>query len=99
MIPIHHGSFALSYERVDEPARWLAELIAERGLQDHVRLLEPGQSEVFVAPRRETAPPPDVKVDPVTPGGDGGVVMAPHTDLWMRSIEVALDDLAAAAPC
>src|SRR5688500_14728839 len=26
MIPIHHGSFALSYERLDEPARWLAEI-------------------------------------------------------------------------
>jgi L-ascorbate metabolism protein UlaG (beta-lactamase superfamily) len=96
MIPIHHGAFSLSYERVDEPARWLAELVAERGLTDHVRLLAPGESEVFVAPRRETAPPPQVRIDPVDAEGSGGAVMAPHNDLWMRSIEVALDDLATA---
>ena len=26
LVPIHHGAFALSYERLDEPARWLVEL-------------------------------------------------------------------------
>lgn len=92
MIPIHHGAFALSYERIDEPARWMAELVAQRGLEEHVKLLAPGESEVFVAPRRETAPPPDVKVDPVDDKGSGGVVMAPHPELWMRSIEVMLDE-------
>jgi L-ascorbate metabolism protein UlaG (beta-lactamase superfamily) len=97
MIPIHHGSFALSYERVDEPARWLAELVAQRGLGDHVRLLAPGESEVFVAPRRETASPPGVRIDPA-PGDDGtgGVVAAPVAEPWARSVEVALDDLVAA---
>jgi hypothetical protein len=115
MIPIHHGSFALSYERLDEPARWLRELVADRGLQDHVKILEPGETEVFVAPRRETAPPPEVKIDPVdgrgvaaraepdpsdagaTPAAvdeyNDGVVTMAHAELWMRSIEIAIEDL------
>ncbi len=50
LIPIRHGAFALSYERVDEPRRWLAELVHERGLERHVCPLHPGQSEVLVAP-------------------------------------------------
>jgi len=51
MIPIHHGAFALSYERLDEPARWLSQLVRDRGLATHVRILAPGESEVFVSPR------------------------------------------------
>lgn len=50
LIPIHHGAFALSYEQLDEPARWLVELAAARGLRDHVVVLGPGQSERFVSP-------------------------------------------------
>lgn len=49
MVPIHHGAFALSYERLGEPARWLRELVAERDLDAHVRLLEPGESAVWRA--------------------------------------------------
>jgi len=96
MIPIHHGAFALSYERLDEPARWLRELVAQRGLEDHVKTLAPGETEVFVAPRRETAPPPMVKVDPPQglDGDDGGgIVSAPIAGWLARSEEVALDDL------
>lgn len=95
MIPIHHGSFAVSYERLDEPARWLRQLVAERGLEEHVRLLDPGETEVFVAPRRETAPPPDVKVDPTGADGgpDGGVVAAAIVEAHARSVEIAFDDL------
>ncbi|MCL4228071.1 MAG: MBL fold metallo-hydrolase [Myxococcales bacterium] len=55
MVPIHHGAFALSYERLDAPARWLRELVAERELEAHVRVLEPGESEVFSAPRSAAA--------------------------------------------
>jgi hypothetical protein len=51
MIPIHHGAFALSYERIGEPARWMAQLVKERGLEAHVRMLQAGESEVFVPPR------------------------------------------------
>ncbi|HTJ47244.1 MAG TPA: MBL fold metallo-hydrolase [Kofleriaceae bacterium] len=59
MIPIHHGAFSLSYERLGEPARWLAQLVKERGLEAHVRMLQPGESEVFVPPRSAPRPEPD----------------------------------------
>lgn len=49
LIPIHHGAFALSYERLDEPARWLVELARHRGISDHVLVMAAGQSERFVA--------------------------------------------------
>ncbi len=52
MIPIHHGAFALSYERLDEPARWLIELAKQRGVRDHVLVMAAGQSERFVTPTR-----------------------------------------------
>jgi L-ascorbate metabolism protein UlaG (beta-lactamase superfamily) len=50
LIPIHHGAFALSYERLDEPARWLVELARQRGVRDHVLVMTPGQTERFVQP-------------------------------------------------
>jgi L-ascorbate metabolism protein UlaG (beta-lactamase superfamily) len=51
LVPIHHGAFALSYEQLDEPARWLVELAHARGVRDHVLVMAPGQSERFVQPR------------------------------------------------
>jgi hypothetical protein len=50
MIPIRYGSFALSYEKIHVPGRWLAELIAEKDLDEHVVTIAPGQSRVFVRP-------------------------------------------------
>lgn len=50
LVPIHHGAFALSYEQLDEPARWLLELARERGVRDHVLVMAAGQSERFVTP-------------------------------------------------
>jgi L-ascorbate metabolism protein UlaG (beta-lactamase superfamily) len=50
MIPIHHGAFALSYERLDEPARWLIELAHHRGVRDHVLVMAAGQTERFMDP-------------------------------------------------
>jgi L-ascorbate metabolism protein UlaG (beta-lactamase superfamily) len=47
LIPIHHGAFALSYEKLDEPARWLVELATARSLRDHVRVMKAGESERF----------------------------------------------------
>jgi len=49
-VPIHHGAFALSYEQLDEPARWLVELAKSRGVRDHVIVMAAGQSERFVSP-------------------------------------------------
>ena len=50
LIPIHHGAFALSYERLDEPARWLIELARQRGVREHVLVMAAGQTERFVQP-------------------------------------------------
>ncbi|MEO8699725.1 MAG: MBL fold metallo-hydrolase [Kofleriaceae bacterium] len=50
LVPIHHGTFALSYEQLDEPARWLVELAKARGVRDHVVVMAAGQSERFVTP-------------------------------------------------
>lgn len=58
MIPIHHGAFSLSYERLDEPVRWLVELVHERGLEDFVIPMEPGESRVFVPPSESYAHAP-----------------------------------------
>ena len=70
MIPIHHGAFALSYERLDEPERGLRELVAERGLAAHVRFLPPGGTEVFATPPADFAAP---SIAPAT---------ALHLNLW-----------------
>jgi L-ascorbate metabolism protein UlaG (beta-lactamase superfamily) len=49
-VPIHHGAFVLSKERLGEPARWLAELATARGVRDHVLIMAAGQTERFVTP-------------------------------------------------
>ncbi len=48
LVPIHHGAFPLSYERLDEPVRWLVELATQQGLRDHVQVMAAGQTERFV---------------------------------------------------
>lgn len=48
LVPIHHGAFALSYEQLDEPARWLIDLAKQRGVRDHVMLMAAGQSERLI---------------------------------------------------
>lgn len=62
LVPIHHGAFALSYEQLDEPARWLTELAKARGVREHVHLMAAGQSERFVTPRLGERP--DQEPDP-----------------------------------
>jgi L-ascorbate metabolism protein UlaG (beta-lactamase superfamily) len=52
MIPIRYGAFALSYERLFDPARWLADLVRESELEQYVIELAPGESRVFVPPRK-----------------------------------------------
>jgi len=51
LVPIHHGAFALSYERLDEPVRWLLELASQRGIREHVMVMKAGQTERFNASR------------------------------------------------
>src|SRR6059036_3495058 len=49
MVPIHWGTFVVSYEPVDEPVGWLAELARERGLSERVAVLRHGESRRFKA--------------------------------------------------
>jgi L-ascorbate metabolism protein UlaG (beta-lactamase superfamily) len=47
LVPIHHGAFPLSYERLEEPARWLLELAQSRGIRERVLVLAAGQTRRF----------------------------------------------------
>lgn len=47
MIPMHYGTFRLSYEPLAEPPRRLLEKAAELGLTDKVTILEEGVPRVF----------------------------------------------------
>lgn len=47
MVPIRHGTFALSYERLGEPRRWLEGMVAARELASWVTVLGAGKSAVF----------------------------------------------------
>lgn len=47
LVPIHHGAFALSYEKLDEPVRWLTELATARGIRDHVQIMAAGETDRF----------------------------------------------------
>lgn len=47
MIPVRHGSFALSYEHIDAPLAWLAELAATRDLDERIAMLACGETRVF----------------------------------------------------
>lgn len=47
MVPMHYGSFRLSYEPVDEPVPRLLEAARERGIEDKVCVLEEGVTRLF----------------------------------------------------
>jgi L-ascorbate metabolism protein UlaG (beta-lactamase superfamily) len=47
LVPMHYGSFRLSFEDLDEPPRWLRQLAAEEGLSHKMRMLEEGMPQVF----------------------------------------------------
>jgi L-ascorbate metabolism protein UlaG (beta-lactamase superfamily) len=57
LVPIHWGTFVVSYEPIDEPVRWLLELAGARGLEERVAVLRHGESRRF-AGRRLTLEPP-----------------------------------------
>ena len=46
-VPMHYGSFKLSFEALDEPPRWLKELAHKQGLTRSLRFLEEGIPRVF----------------------------------------------------
>ena len=47
LVPMHYGSFKLSFEAMDEPPRWLQEIARQENLAEHVRMLEEGAPAVF----------------------------------------------------
>ena len=47
LVPMHYGSFKLSFEDMDEPPRWLKELAEEAGLIEQLRILEEGVPNIF----------------------------------------------------
>ncbi len=47
MIPMHFGSFRLSFEDMDEPPRWLRRIARDHGISDRIRILEEGRPSVF----------------------------------------------------
>lgn len=47
MVPMHYGSFKLSFEDMDEPPRWLGELAEAQGLTDRIKVMEEGVPHVF----------------------------------------------------
>ena len=47
LVPMHYGTFKLSFEDLEEPPRWLRELAREEGLLRRVKFLEEGKPTVF----------------------------------------------------
>ena len=47
LVPMHYGSFKLSFEALDDPPRWLRELCQRNGLSHHLRILDEGVPQVF----------------------------------------------------
>lgn len=47
LVPIHWGTFVLSYEPVDEPPAWIERLAAEHGRRDALALLRHGEGTIF----------------------------------------------------
>lgn len=47
LVPMHFGSFRLSFEAMDEPLRWLRELAAQHRMTNRLQALEEGVPVVF----------------------------------------------------
>src|SRR2546428_2174454 len=47
LVPMHYGSFRLSFEEIDEPPRWLRMLAEQEGLTQRLKVLEEGVPQVF----------------------------------------------------
>lgn len=44
LVPIHHGTFRLSLEAMDAPAKWLEKIVGERpDLANRIHILKPGE--------------------------------------------------------
>jgi L-ascorbate metabolism protein UlaG (beta-lactamase superfamily) len=47
LVPMHYGTFKLSFEDMEEPPRWLLEIAQKEGLISNVRILQEGVPTVF----------------------------------------------------
>jgi L-ascorbate metabolism protein UlaG (beta-lactamase superfamily) len=47
LVPMHYGTFRLSFEEMDEPPRWLREIAQKENLSDCIRILDEGAPTVF----------------------------------------------------
>ena len=47
LVPMHYGTFRLSFEDMDEPPRWLKELAHHQRLSHHLKMLDEGVPQVF----------------------------------------------------
>lgn len=47
LVPMHYGSFRLSFEDMDEPPRWLKELAEKNKLSSAIRILQEGIPGIF----------------------------------------------------
>ena len=47
LVPMHYGTFKLSFEEMDEPPRWLRQLATEQNLLKQLRILDEGVPMVF----------------------------------------------------
>jgi len=46
-VPMHYGTFKLSFEAMDEPPRWLKEIMAQQNLTKRLKILDEGVPKVF----------------------------------------------------
>jgi L-ascorbate metabolism protein UlaG (beta-lactamase superfamily) len=46
-VPMHYGTFKLSFEDLDAPPRWLKEIAARDGVSHQIKMLEEGMPQVF----------------------------------------------------
>jgi L-ascorbate metabolism protein UlaG (beta-lactamase superfamily) len=46
-VPMHYGSFKLSFEDMDDPPRWLKEIAHRDNMSDHIKMLDEGVPVVF----------------------------------------------------
>jgi L-ascorbate metabolism protein UlaG (beta-lactamase superfamily) len=47
LVPMHYGTFKLSFESLDEPVRWLREIALEENLTEQIKILDEGVPKVF----------------------------------------------------
>lgn len=47
LVPMHYGTFRLSFEDMDEPPRWLNEIVRRDGLSHRLKILDEGVPHVF----------------------------------------------------